>query len=67
MRWPILTVGPRNLPSHGRVRVWIDIGSGPGHMRDVLVCQLTLADQDDGRGDSALYRLHPAAEKGPAG
>jgi hypothetical protein len=65
--WPILTVGPRELPTEGKVRVWIDIGSGPGYMRDVPVDRLTLAEGDDGQGKSAVYRLHPAAESVPAG
>ncbi|MEU4164851.1 hypothetical protein [Actinoplanes sp. NPDC026670] len=65
MSWPILTVGPRNLPANGLVRVWIDIGSGPGYMREVRCDQLTLADEDDGEGDSAVYRLCPAVA--PAG
>jgi hypothetical protein len=65
--WPIRTVGPRDLPAKGRVRVWIDIGSGPGYMREVRCDQLTLADGDDGQSDSATYLLHPAGADVPAG
>ena len=60
MSRPIPTVGPRQLPAHGRVSVWIDTGSGPGYQREVCVSRLTLAEFDDGEGDSAIYHLHPA-------
>lgn len=57
----VLTVGPRDLPPGGQVPVWIDTGSGPGFARLVSVNQLTLADIDDGAGDSAIYNLHPVS------
>jgi hypothetical protein len=59
----IPTVGPRHLPADGWARVWIDTGSGPGCEQYVRCDRLTLAEIDDGEGDSAIYDLHlPAAE-----
>lgn len=59
-RRAVLTVGPRRLPTDGWVNVWIDTGSGPGYVRQVCSDRLTLADADDGAGESAIYHLHPA-------
>jgi hypothetical protein len=61
-RKPVLTVGPRQLPEGGVARVWIDTGSGPGHVREVPIERLKLADSDDGQTDHALYLLQPATE-----
>ncbi|GIF39413.1 hypothetical protein Axi01nite_37240 [Actinoplanes xinjiangensis] len=56
---PIMAAGPRALPADGFARVWIDIGSGPGYVREVRCDQLTLAEIDDGRSSGAIYVLHP--------
>ncbi|MEU4163439.1 hypothetical protein [Actinoplanes sp. NPDC026670] len=61
-RRTVLTVGPRHLPADGWASVWLDTGSGPGYVRRVRSDRLTLADADDGDGDSAIYHLHPASE-----
>jgi hypothetical protein len=65
-RKPILTVGPRRLPQDGVARVWIDTGSGPGHVREVPVERLALAESDDGQTDHAIYTLRPAGDAPPA-
>jgi hypothetical protein len=59
-RRAVLTVGPRPLPADGWAKVWIDTGSGPGFVRRVRNDRLTLAETDDGDGQSAIYNLHPA-------
>ncbi|GGN65191.1 hypothetical protein GCM10010112_26210 [Actinoplanes lobatus] len=56
----VLVVGPRVLPADGWADVWIDSGSGHGYVRRVPAEQLSLAPLDDGEGESAIYRLHPA-------
>jgi hypothetical protein len=66
-RQPILAVGPRWLPDTGVARVWVDTGSGPGHVREVPVERLALADSDDGRTNHAVYTLQPAERRLPAG
>jgi hypothetical protein len=48
-------------------RVWVDTGSGPGHVREVSVERLALAASDDGQSDHALYTLQPAPRELPAG
>lgn len=53
----VKVVGPRELPSNGRVRVWMDSGSGPGFEMKVLPEHLTLAESDDGQGAQAVYDL----------
>ena len=51
-----LGVGPRELPNSGDVRMWVDAGSGfTGQRILVNVKDLRLAEQDDGRGTSAIY------------
>ncbi|MEV6845030.1 hypothetical protein [Actinoplanes sp. NPDC051411] len=54
----VLVVGPRELPDDGFVRVWIDSGSTAGAEIPVPAANLTLADEDDGRGSAAVYALH---------
>jgi hypothetical protein len=53
----ILAVGPRELPPSGTVMVWIDSGNTAGHEIPVPVEELQVAEQDDGRGTSAIYAL----------
>lgn len=53
----ILVVGPRELPSEGEVRVWLDTGSRSGYEISVPARDLTVADMDDGKGTSAVYAL----------
>lgn len=53
----IVVVGPRELPEEGRVRVWMDSGSGGGSHVEVLPEHLALAECDDGNGTVALYNL----------
>lgn len=53
----IVVVGPRKLPKEGRVRVWMDSGSGGGAHIGVLPEHLVLAECDDGTGTVALYNL----------
>jgi|tagenome__1003787_1003787.scaffolds.fasta_scaffold18111728_1 hypothetical protein len=53
----VLAVGPRELPPSGMVLVWIDSGNTTGHQVPVPVEVLHLAEQDDGRGTSAIYAL----------
>lgn len=53
----IVVVGPRKLPRDGRVRVWMDSGSGGGSHIDVLPQHLALAESDSGEGTVALYNL----------
>jgi hypothetical protein len=56
----ILAVGPRALPEHGTVRVWVDAGSGGvGQTITVSVGDLQVAERDSGEGRSALYTLRP--------
>jgi hypothetical protein len=62
-----LVAGPRNLSATGEVEVWIDTGSGPGYTASVPVSWLTLAPLDNGEGDDAIYRLHPADVPASAG
>lgn len=57
----ILAVGPRELPDGGKVRIWVDTGSGPGHEILVPAADLTVAEEDDGEGVAAVYTL-PARE-----
>jgi hypothetical protein len=59
-----LVVGPRILPGSGVAQVWVDTGSGPGHVREVPVELLTLAPIDDGQGKDATYVLHPQQHSG---
>ncbi|MFC4071833.1 hypothetical protein [Actinoplanes subglobosus] len=61
MNRSILVEGPRALPAGGRVGVWVDTGSGPGHVKQVGVDRLALADLDDGQTSRAIYELTPAA------
>ncbi|MFC4063654.1 hypothetical protein [Actinoplanes subglobosus] len=58
MNRSILVEGPRALPAGGRVGVWVDTGSGPGHVNQVGVDRLALADIDDGQSSRAIYELH---------
>jgi hypothetical protein len=60
----ILVEGPRELPPAGLVSVWFDTGSGPGYSRQVWATDLRPAFQDDGRGESAIYRLNLAECRG---
>jgi hypothetical protein len=53
----VLAVGPRELPDKGMVKVWVDSGSGGGHEIMVSVCDLAMAEMDDGRGTSAIYTI----------
>ena len=53
----ILAVGPRELPDDGLIQVWVDSGSGSGHEITVPATDLAVAEQDDGRGTSAIYAL----------
>ncbi len=57
-------VGPRQLPDEGTVDVWFDTGSRAGVMRPVLPSQLVLDASDDGRGEAAIYEIHPV-DPGP--
>lgn len=53
----VMVTGPRELPTGGLVRVWLDTGSGPGHEIEVCPQHLALADNDDGKGTQAVYAL----------
>lgn len=61
---PILAVGPRELPERGTVTVWVDCGSTSGQQLTVSVRDLTVAEMDDGRGDSAIYTLRTYVRPG---
>ncbi|MGX7669968.1 hypothetical protein [Plantactinospora sp. DSM 117369] len=53
----ILVVGPRELPADGRVRVWVDSGSGSGQNIEVCAEHLMLSVRDTGEGSTAIYDL----------
>jgi hypothetical protein len=53
----VLAVGPRELPTSGTVRVWIDTGSAFGKEVLVPVGHLHMTGDDDGQGTSAIYAL----------
>ncbi|MFY1670850.1 hypothetical protein ACN27G_12910 [Plantactinospora sp. WMMB334] len=53
----VMVVGPRTLPADGPVKVWIDLGSGPGRELLVRSEHLRLSVQDSGDGPTALYDL----------
>ncbi|GIF04309.1 hypothetical protein Asi03nite_18470 [Actinoplanes siamensis] len=53
----ILAVGPRKLPDHGTVQVWVDSGSGGGHEITVPANHLSVAEMDDGQSETAIYTL----------
>ncbi|SCG77208.1 hypothetical protein GA0070623_4205 [Micromonospora rifamycinica] len=58
LRSEVLAVGPRELPEHGSVRVWMDAGSGTTGQHIVVAVQdLRVAEQDRGEGTTALYAL----------
>jgi hypothetical protein len=50
-------VGPRTLPDNGWAEIWIDSGAVHGYKRLVPVVYLTLAADDDGQGEHAVYAL----------
>jgi len=53
----VLAVGPRELPDHGWVQVWVDSGNTAGYEIPVPVESLRVADLDDGQGGSAIYTI----------
>ncbi|MFV2009431.1 MULTISPECIES: hypothetical protein [unclassified Micromonospora] len=60
----VLVVGPRPLPEHSRVRVWMEAGSGGGHEVTVRTEHLTLSDRDSGQGSRAIYELRTIDRRG---
>ncbi len=53
----MLVMGPKELPPDGRVTVWVDSGSGPGHEVTVPVNDLGVTDGGPADGREAIHVL----------